>query len=99
MGIGTTYDNAIIAPVRKIKARIDLYSYSAGNWHSGEISAFYTSDDKIKSMEIQRIGTDGKWFGFGICQRLNVHLIDKERQLDIDCKPSLIRQSGDRICC
>lgn len=83
MGIGTTYDNAIIAPVRKIKARIDLYSYSAGNWHSGEISAFYTSDDKIKSMEIQRIGTDGKWFGFGICQRLNVHLIDKERQLDI----------------
>lgn len=83
MGIGTTYDNAIIAPVRQIKARIDLYSYSANGWYSGTKLATYTGDDKIISMEIQRIGANGKWFGFGICQRLNVHLIDTERQLNI----------------
>lgn len=83
MGTGTTYDAAIIAPMRQIKARIDLYSHSAGGWHSGTKLATYTGDDKIISMEIQRIGANGKWFGFGICQRLNVHLIDKERALNI----------------
>lgn len=79
--MATTYETAITAPVRKIKAKIDLYS-SAG-YTSGEKTATYTGDDRIIKFDIQRIGADGKWFGFGICQKLNVHLIDRERQLDI----------------
>lgn len=43
--------------------------------------ATYTQSDKIVSLDIQRVGDSGKFFGFGICQRLNIKLIDMERAL------------------
>lgn len=81
--MATTYDTAIQAPVRQVKAKIDCYSFSEKGWHSGTKLATYTDEDKIIKLDIQRTGEDGKWFGFGFCQRLNVHLIDVERQLNI----------------
>ena len=35
----------------------------------------YTQDDAIKSVEIQRIGDESKFFGYGICHRLNIKSI------------------------
>lgn len=72
----SAYNSAISASVRKIKAKVELYNGST-------LVATYTQADKVISFDIQRVGEDGKFFGFGICQRLNVHLIDVQRELDI----------------
>ena len=42
----------------------------------------YTYRDNLKSFNIERTG-EGKFFGFGICQRLNIHLVDKDRLINI----------------
>lgn len=72
----SAYNSAISASVRRIKAKVELYNGST-------LVATYTQADKIISFDIQRVGEDGKFFGFGICHRLNVHLIDVQREIDI----------------
>lgn len=72
----SAYNSAISASVRKIKAKVELYNGSA-------LVATYTQADKVISFDIQRVGEDGKFFGFGICHRLNVHLIDVQREINI----------------
>ena len=72
----SAYNSAISASVRKIKAKVELYNGST-------LVATYTQADKVISFDIQRVGEDGKFFGFGICHRLNVHLIDVQREIDI----------------
>lgn len=61
--------------VRKVNAKAEFYLNSA-------LVATYTNADRIISFDIQRVGEDSKFFGFGVCQRLNLKLIDKERQLN-----------------
>lgn len=63
------------SPVRRIGARVDLYNESA-------LAASFSERDALKSIKIERVG-ESKFFGFGICQKLNVHLIDKDRELSI----------------
>lgn len=62
--------------MRRIKAKVELYNGST-------LVATYTQADKVISFDIQRVGEDGKFFGFGICHRLNVHLIDVQREINI----------------
>lgn len=83
----TAYDSAISASVRKVKAKAELYSSSA-------LAATYTESDKIINFDIQRVGEDGKFFGFGICHRLNLHLIDVQRQLNITTANSIKMSIG-----
>lgn len=67
--------DCINSPVRNVRARVELYNGST------LISTFkYT--DRLKSFTVERVG-EGKFFGFGICQRLNVKIIDKDRELAI----------------
>lgn len=63
------------SPVRKITARAELYNGSA-------LAATYTSNDVLKSLTVERVGDESKFFGFGICQKLNIHLIDKDRVIN-----------------
>lgn len=72
----SAYNSAISASVRRIKAKVELYNGST-------LVATYTQADKVISFDIQRVGEDGKFFGFGICHRLNVHLIDIHREINI----------------
>lgn len=84
------YKTANFASVRQVKAKVELYNGSA-------LATTYTDTDKIISIEIQRVGEDGKFFGFGICQRLNLHLIDKERALSISTANSLKVSLGVKL--
>ena len=81
------FSSAIYSSVRKIKAKAEFYENSA-------LSAIYTGTDKIISFDIQRVGEDGKFFGFGICQRLNIHLIDMERALAVSTANSIVMGIG-----
>lgn len=70
-----TFQQMINSPVRQIKARVELYEGST-------LLNTFSHNDRLISFEVQRAG-EGKFFGFGICQRLNVKLIDTNRELNI----------------
>lgn len=88
--VSSTYIAANFASVRKVKAKVELYSGST-------LVDTYTDEDKIISLDIQRVGEDGKFFGFGICHRLNIHLIDTQRVLDISTANTLKIGLGPKL--
>ena len=65
-----------ITPVRTIKAKVELYNGST-------LVDTYTYTDKLLSFSVDRAGEDSKFFGFAVCQKANIKLLDKERALDI----------------
>jgi hypothetical protein len=64
--------NIINSPVRKIDAAVTLNGSSA--------STVFRNTDRLKSFSIERVG-EAKFFGFGICQKANIKLLDKDREL------------------
>lgn len=67
---------ALNSPVRTISGRVELYDGST-------LLDTFNKDDRLTSLTINRVADVGKFFGFGVCQRLNVKLIDLARELDI----------------
>ena len=61
--------------VRRVKAKAIHYS-------NGALANTFTENNRIKSIEIQRVGENSKFFGFGISHRLNIKLIDVNRELN-----------------
>lgn len=68
--------DALVSPSREIKAKIDLFD-------STTKKATFTGSDKIKKFQIERAGEEGKFFGFGVSQKLELELLDKNRELNI----------------
>lgn len=64
------------SPVRQIAAKVELFSNSTK-------TAEFTSADRLKEFKIERIGDDTKFSGFGVCQKINIKLIDRYRELNI----------------
>lgn len=73
--------------VRRVKAKALHYSDSA-------LANTFTENNKIKSIEIQRVGEDSKFFGFGISHRLNIKLIDINRELNFTTSDYFITSIG-----
>lgn len=71
----TNIVNMIDSPVRKITARVEVYNASA-------LVDTFTYSDKLISVNIERVCEEGKFFGFGICQKLNVKILDSNREVD-----------------
>lgn len=67
----------INSPVRQIEAKVELYDGST-------LVDVFEHNGKLISFDIERAGDDSKFFGFGVCQKINVKLIDKDRELDGD---------------
>lgn len=74
--ISSNYIDAINAQKRVIRAKADLYNGEA-------LIASYTQNDAIKSIDIQRVGEEGKFFGFGITHKVNIKLIDTQRVINL----------------
>lgn len=64
------------SPVRRLDFTMELLNGSIVE------NTFY-STDSIKSIKVERAGIQDKFFGYGICQKANIKLIDKDRYLDI----------------
>lgn len=69
--------NKIKSPVRQIKARAELYNSSA------LLQDVFSDSDKLISFTVERVGDESKFFGFGVCQKINIKLIDINRELNI----------------
>ena len=73
-------DNAIFAdmlarPVREFRGRVEIYNGST-------LTQICGCHDALQSFTIERAG-ETKFFGYGICQKLNVKLIDKDRKMNV----------------
>ena len=67
----------INTPVRKILAKVELYNGST-------LVDTYRYDDRLISIDIERVGDESKFFGFAVCQKLNVKLVDINREVNIN---------------
>lgn len=64
------------APVRRVTAKAELYNGSA-------LAEVFSYSDALKSFRVERVGEPGKFFGFVVCQKLNIKLLDKDRLISI----------------
>lgn len=66
----------LVAPSRSVKGRVALYE-------GATLLNTLSYDDYVKSIKVERVGENGKYFGFGVCQKLELVLRDKDRELEI----------------
>ena len=67
---------ALTAPVRNIAFYADIYL-------DEEFVTSFTDYDNLISLTVERAGEDSKFFGFGICHKLNLKILDKDRSISI----------------
>ena len=81
------FPEMINASAREVGARVELFEGST------LLQIFYKTD-ALKSFKVERVGDSDKFFGFGICQKLEVVLIDKDREINITTEHSLEVEFG-----
>jgi hypothetical protein len=77
MIVNETLNNALNSPVRHINATVELFNSS-----STEAINSFASGDRLKTITVDRIGAESKFFGFGISQKANIKLLDVNRELE-----------------
>ena len=73
--VNSNFLSAISSPNRFVFGRVEHYSGSA--------LASYLPTDKLQSIQIERTPTMGLFFGYTICQKAKVELIDKDNEVVI----------------
>ncbi|MBQ0088124.1 MAG: hypothetical protein KBT27_02190 [Prevotellaceae bacterium] len=84
--VSTAFNNGVAAPVRTINAKVEVYQGST-------LVSTYTKNNSLIKFDIQRTA-EGKFFGMGISQRLNVHLLDIDREISISTANNIIVYIG-----
>jgi hypothetical protein len=80
------------SPVRLVGAKVEL-------WEGSTLADTYNQYYGIKEFTIERVG-ESKFFGFGICQKFNIHLIDLARYMYITTADSFkvfLSTGGDYV--
>ena len=75
MLVNNTHLEQLKSPYQNIKARVEVLKGST-------LEQICTCNDFLQSFTVEKTG-EGKFFGFGICQKLIVSLLDVERELNI----------------
>ena len=65
------------ASASRLKAQIELFN-------SSTLLATCTCADNLKEFVVERLGENGKFFGFGVCHKSTIQLIDLYRDLPIE---------------
>ena len=81
--ITSKYVNMNDSPLRRIKGKVELYNNST-------LSQTFSYDDNLQEITIERTGDKGKFFGFGVCQKLTMKVFDRTGALDIPIGQNLI---------
>ena len=78
--------NMINAPVRMFRGRVEFYEGST-------LTLLCGCHDRLQEFTVERTG-EGKFFGYGICQKINVKLRDTEREVNVTTANSLEVEFG-----
>lgn len=73
--INKDYNNLFISPARSIKGKVELFNGST-------LANTFNYNDALTSIAIER-NAENKFFGFGICQKAEMKLRDKDRLINI----------------
>lgn len=76
LSVSNNFKTAINAPTRRLAARVELYTGST-------LNAAYTQNDALKSVTIDRVGEESKFFGFAVSHKFNIKLRDVPRTINI----------------
>lgn len=76
------HNEMLNSQVRKLEGRVEIYNGSTLTLTCG-------CHDALKSFTVERLGEEGKFFGFGVCAKLNVKLIDPDRSIDVSTANTL----------
>ena len=82
MIINDLHNEMLNSQVRKLEGRVEIYEGSTLTLTCG-------CHDALKSFTVERLGEEGKFFGFGVCAKLNVKLIDPDRSIDVSTANTL----------
>jgi hypothetical protein len=82
MILNSTHRNALASITRSIGGKVELYNGST-------LQNTFNYTDALSSLTISRVGSNTKFFGFGICQKAEVKLIDTQRVLDFNTSQNL----------
>lgn len=82
MIVNELHSNMLVSPVRTISGKVELYNGST------YVTSF-SGRDNLSSFTVER-GGDKKFFGYGVAQELELHLIDKDRTCVI-CKDDILK--------
>lgn len=82
MIINNLHNEMLNSQVRKLEGRVEIYEGSTLTLTCG-------CHDALKSFTVERLGEEGKFFGFGVCAKLNVKLIDPDRSINVSTKNTL----------
>jgi hypothetical protein len=74
------------APVRRFRGRVEVYEGST-------LALMCGCHDSLKEFTVERTG-EGKFFGFGVCHKLNVKLRDVGRNINVSTANSLEVEFG-----
>lgn len=80
------FQSMLQAPVRALRGRIEVYEGNA-------LSLICGCHDSLREFTVERLG-ETKFFGYGVCHKLNVKLIDKDRKINISTANSLEVEFG-----
>ena len=81
MILNSTHRNMLISPARSIAGKVELYNGST-------LLNTFKHTDALSSFTVSRAG-DKKFFGFGVCQEIEVKLVDRERAINIEKEQNL----------
>lgn len=65
------------SPVRAIRARVEALNPDSS------IKYTFKYTDRLKSFSIERTGDNTRFFGYGVCHRLNLKIIDTGREIEL----------------
>lgn len=83
----TIFSDMINSPVRYLRGRVEIFEGST-------LALICGCHDNLKEFTVERVGERGKFFGFGVCQRLNAHLIDPKREINVSTAHNLEVEFG-----
>ena len=81
MILNSTHSNMLISPASSIAGKVELYE-------SSTLLNTFQHTDALSSFTVSRAG-DKKFFGFGVCQEIEVKLVDRERTINIQKEQNL----------
>lgn len=86
INISENVSNMLSQPARRISARVELYHCSTlqNDDYNRTLLDTFTADGALKEFKVDRMTDDGKFFGFGVCQKLTVKLVDRDRLIEIN---------------
>lgn len=80
------FADIINSPVRALMGRVEIYNGST-------LTLVCGCHDRLKEFIVERLG-EGKFFGYGVCQKINVKLLDPNRELSITTANSIEVEFG-----